>query len=53
MREITEDQLNQLTKDHIEDGETECRWCFAIDLQRVKANIIAQHDFPDTVFSIL
>ena len=47
MLEIDEDQLNQLTKDHVEDGETECRWCFAIDLQRVKTNIIAQHDFPD------
>ncbi len=47
MREMDEDQLNQLTKDHLKDGETECRWCFAVDLQRVKANIIAQHDFPD------
>ena len=39
-------QARQLIKEHREEGETECRWCFAIDLQRVKANIIGQHNFP-------
>lgn len=47
MREIDEDQLKQLIKDHREASEGECRWCFAIDLQRVKVEEIAQYDFPD------
>ena len=40
-------QARQLIKEYREEGETECRWCFAIDLQRVKANIIGQYNFPD------
>ena len=46
MSAMNEDEFRQLVEAHREE-ETECRWCFAIDLQRVKANIIAQHDFPD------
>jgi len=42
-----EEQLKQLIKDHSEASEEECRWCFAIDLQRVKVEEIAQYDFPD------
>ena len=41
------DQAKQLIKDHLEEGETECRWCFAIDMQRIKGNIIATYNFPD------
>lgn len=41
------DQVKQLIKDHLEEGETECRWCFAIDMQRIKGNIIATYNFPD------
>jgi len=40
-------QVKQLIQEHREEGETECRWCFAVAMQRVKANIIAQYDFPD------
>jgi len=41
------EQISQLTKAHLEDGEDECRWCFAVDMERVKCNQIAQYDFPD------
>ena len=40
-------EVTKIIKDHLEDGETECRWCFAVDLQRIKGGIIAQYDFPD------
>ena len=46
MHELDSGQLRKLVEAHREE-ETECRWCFAIDLHRVKANVIAQHDFPD------
>jgi hypothetical protein len=46
MRQVDEVQLKNLIESHLEE-EKECRWCFAIDLQRVKANKIAQYDFPD------
>lgn len=44
------DSIDYLLKAHRENFE-ECRWCFAIDLQRVNAKQIAQYNFPDaTVF---
>jgi len=44
---MNRNQVKQLIKDHREEGETECRWCFAVDMQRVKARIIGQYDFSD------
>jgi len=43
-------QLRKLIKDHLEEGIDECRWCFAVDLERVKGNEIARYDFPDAAF---
>jgi|GEM_PF-1539941 len=40
-------QLINLTKVHLEDGIDECRWCFAVDMERVKGKEVARHDFPD------
>lgn len=40
-------QNSQLTEAHLEEGMDECRWCFAVDMERVKAKKIAQYDFPD------
>jgi uncharacterized C2H2 Zn-finger protein len=40
-------QPSQLTKKHLEEGMDECRWCFAVDMERVKARKVAQYDFPD------
>ena len=37
----------QSINDHCEADWEECRWCFAIDLQRVKAKQISKYDFPD------
>ena len=39
--------IRQLIKHHGEEGETECRWCFAVDMQRIKGTIIATYNFPD------
>lgn len=39
----------ELAKAHLEAWELECRWCFAIDLQRVKGEVIAQYNFPDAM----
>jgi transcription initiation factor IIE alpha subunit len=39
--------LKRLIKDHCKAYEEECRWCFAIDLQRVKANLVVKYNFPD------
>ena len=44
---MNKNEIVKILKEHVEDGETECRWCFAIDLQRIKANIVAQEDYPD------
>ena len=46
MRQVDEVQLKNLIESHLKEEE-ECRWCFAIDLQRVKADTIAQYDFAD------
>ena len=48
MHEIDEDQFNKLIEAHREE-EDECRWCFAVDLHRVKTTLIAKYDFPDAM----
>ena len=51
MSVMDKEQIKALAKAHLEAEAGECRWCFAIDLQRVKAKEIARYDFPDaTVF---
>ncbi|GAG97890.1 unnamed protein product [marine sediment metagenome] len=40
-------QVRQLIKAHLAEGETECRWCFAVDMQRIKGDIIAAYNYPD------
>lgn len=44
---MDKNQIKQTIAVHIQEGETECRWCFAIDMQRIKGNIIATYNFPD------
>ena len=41
------EQTEKITKDHLEEGIDECRWCFAVDMKRVKGIELARHDFPD------
>ena len=43
------DEFIGLLQAHLEAEEPECRWCFAIDMQRVKGKVIAQHNFPDAM----
>ena len=40
-------QARRLTTAHLEEGMDECRWCFAVDLERAKGQEIARYDFPD------
>jgi len=42
-------RFKELVQAHLQAPEPECRWCFAIDLQRVKGNVIAQYSFPDAM----
>ena len=48
MEEISKDEFEQLVKDHLEN-EDECRWCFAVDLERVTGTLIAKYSFPDAM----
>ena len=50
---MDEGRVELIAKAHREEGEIECRWCFAVDLQRVKAIIVDQEHLPDaTVLSL-
>jgi len=40
-------EFEKALRDHLEALEPECRWCFAIDVKRVRGEIIAQYDFED------
>ncbi len=37
----------ELIKAHLEAETPECRWCFAVDMERIPGAIIARYDFPD------
>jgi hypothetical protein len=41
--------FNEVRGDHLEAVEPECRWCFAIDMERVKVETITQYDFEDAL----
>lgn len=50
---LDDNQTRELTNTHLEGWEPECRWCFAVDMYRVKGKIITQYDFPDaTLFHL-
>lgn len=42
-----------LTKEHLESPEPECRWCFAIDSVRVKGEDKKLHKFDDALIEHL
>jgi len=46
---MDKDELKALINEHLEAVEPECRWCFAIDKQRVKGKIIAKYIFQDAL----
>ncbi|MCK4828527.1 hypothetical protein KA005_73025 [bacterium] len=46
---MDKEQIRRITKVHLEEGIDECRWCFAVDLERVKGHEIARYDFPDAI----
>lgn len=46
---MDKDKFNELVKAHPDAWEPEWRWCFAVDLQRVKGEVLAQYKFPDAI----
>lgn len=46
---LDDNQARDLIKAHLKAESPECRWCFAIDMQRVKGNIIGQNNFSDAL----
>ena len=46
-RVMSKEEIMELIRLHLKAAEPECRWCFAIDLERVRGEIAAQYDFPD------
>ena len=40
-------QIKKLLNDYFDVEEPECRWCFAIDKQRVKGEVVTEYEFPD------
>ncbi len=37
----------EITRAHLKANEPECRWCFAVDMQRIPGKIKAKYCFPD------
>lgn len=48
---MDKEQIRKHTRAHLEYGIDECRWCFAVDLRRVKAIEIARYGCPDGTFA--
>jgi hypothetical protein len=46
---MTKEEYQKRIQDHLENQDLECRWCFAVDMQSVKTEAIAQHSFPDAM----
>ena len=44
---MDQNNIKNIVETHLGALEPECRWCFAVDLERVKGNEIARYDFPD------
>jgi len=42
-------EFDEVLRAHLEAVEPEYRWSFAIDMERIKGEIIAQHDLPDAM----
>ncbi len=42
-------KFDALLRAHLEALDPECRWCFAIDMKRVKGVEISRHDSPDAM----
>jgi hypothetical protein len=53
-REIDQNRLNELIAAHLEAVDPECRWCFAIDLERIPGKIVRVSNFSDgSLFEIV
>jgi hypothetical protein len=49
---MDKDKAMQRIKDHLENEDFECRWCFAVDMKSVKSEIIAEYHLPDAMIFI-
>lgn len=47
MLNMNKQQIQRLIKEHLEEVEPGCRWCFAVDMQTVKGNVVATYNYPD------
>ena len=47
IKHLSDEEVKQLTKAHLDEGITECRWCFAVDLERIAGEEIATHFYAD------
>ena len=50
MKKLSEEEVKQLTEAYLDEGITECRWCFAIDLERIGGEEISRHLYADALF---
>lgn len=48
---MNKEQVRQLIKAHLEEGETECKWCFTVDMQRIEGKAIATYNYPDSILA--
>ena len=50
IKKLSNEKVKQLTEAYLDEGITECRWCFAIDLERIKGEEISRHLYVDSLF---
>jgi len=47
------EKQKELFRNHLEQGVDECRWCFAVDLERVKGDEIARYTLTAVLLFLL
>ena len=50
VKKLNDKEVKQLTEAYLDEGITECRWCFAIDLERIEGEEISRHLYADSFF---
>ena len=50
IKKLSDEEVKQLIEAYLDEGITECRWCFAIDLERIEGEEITRHLYADSLF---
>ena len=50
IKELSDEKIKQITEAYLNEGITECRWCLAIDLERIEGKEISRHLYADSLF---